>query len=148
MKSLLLADSAVQRNSSLLDLINNLKQKGYNFYLYHRIDLKSLSEGAWAGEKAFFGPSVHNVFGLWCLYLLLPLFWIFYFFKLLLLKNRRSLDAVICVNDNERLILSPLCRFLGLGLLWIELPESDYLKRSFWLKFCLRFFGKKVKIVV
>lgn len=53
-----------------------------------------------------------------------------FFFLLISLRLKRKIDLVACLNFNEKIIITPLARLLGLKVVWLESPELNYRRSS------------------
>jgi glycosyltransferase involved in cell wall biosynthesis len=47
-------------------------------------------------------------------------------FLLIIFKLKQKVDLVICLNFNEKIIITPLASLLGLKIVWLEGPELNY----------------------
>ncbi len=80
----------------------------------------------WPAKKIFLGPNLNDALAAPLLLIfLLPAQLIFFFF-LLNLKLKRQINSIICLNLNEKIIITPLARLLGLKIVWLENPDSNY----------------------
>jgi glycosyltransferase involved in cell wall biosynthesis len=73
----------------------------------------------------------------------------FKFLSLLInFKFKRKVDLVICINFNEKIIITPLARLLGLKVVWFENPELNYQKFNKFLLTIYKLNYRLAKIVV
>jgi len=49
-----------------------------------------------------------------------------FLFLLISFRLKRKVDIVACLNFNEKIIITPLARLLGLKVIWLEGPEINY----------------------
>ncbi len=71
-----------------------------------------------------------------------------FIFLLINFKLKKKVDLVACLNFNEKIIITPLARLLGLKVVWFEGPESDYRRFNKFLIMLYRLNYKLVKIIV
>ncbi|MBI4779591.1 glycosyltransferase family 4 protein [Candidatus Falkowbacteria bacterium] len=51
-----------------------------------------------------------------------------FLFLLINFRLKRKVDLIICFNFDEKIIITPLARLLGLKVVWLEGPELNYRK--------------------
>ena len=49
-----------------------------------------------------------------------------FLFSLISLRLKRKVDLIICFNFNEKIIITPFARLLGLKVVWLESPDLNY----------------------
>lgn len=49
-----------------------------------------------------------------------------FIFLLISFKFKKKADLIVCVDFNEKIIITPLARLLGLKVVWLECPEINY----------------------
>lgn len=140
-KNIIFCDSGSDKSQTIISILEalsgdfsfhflgNKKSATYNFFSSHGW----LRTPAWLGVK----KPISSL-------LLLPLMIVFYFFRLLNLKRKYSIDALICCQLNEKIFLTLPAKILGLKIFWLELPPFHLpMTASLSYKFLLRF----VKII-
>jgi glycosyltransferase involved in cell wall biosynthesis len=55
-----------------------------------------------------------------------PFLQLFLFIKLSFLKYKKKYDSIFLLNLNEKILISPLAKFLKINTIWIEADNSDY----------------------
>lgn len=71
-----------------------------------------------------------------------------FLFLLFSLRLKRKVDLIVCFNFNEKIIITPLARLLGLKVVWFEGPELDYQKFNKFLLTLYKLNYRLVKIIV
>jgi len=71
-----------------------------------------------------------------------------FLFTLFSLRLKRQLDLVICLNFNEKIIITPLARLFGLKVVWLESPELDYRRFNKFLLVLYKLNYRLAKIIV
>ncbi|KKR19769.1 MAG: Glycosyltransferase [Parcubacteria group bacterium GW2011_GWE2_39_37] len=145
-KNILITDTVASNIKFVKILIEELGKKNFNFSLASSNKQNGLSGFFKQQEKKivkfFFGPNLDgNNYLNYASFLtaLIPLLLI-NFFNLAYLKFKKRIDTIICLGLNDKIIITPLARILGIKVLWLELPPINIEARSFWLiKFMSRF---------
>lgn len=135
MSKILLIDSSDRADPALKKIISCLEEKGEAFFCLSKT-------GGWGGKKVFFGPEPVGFFSSLIFFTCLPFLRFFFFFRLLFLKKKRKIGTVVLKGDREKMIISCLCPFLKLRVVWLFVPEEDCIKKpkliSFFLKVALK----------
>jgi glycosyltransferase involved in cell wall biosynthesis len=71
-----------------------------------------------------------------------------FLFLLISFRLKQKIDLVVCVNFNEKIIITPLARLLGLKVVWLEGPEIDYRQFNKFLLALYKLNFRLAKIVV
>jgi glycosyltransferase involved in cell wall biosynthesis len=71
-----------------------------------------------------------------------------FLFLLTALRLKGKVDLIACFNFNEKIIITPLARLLGLKVIWLEGPELDYKKFNKFLLVLYKLNYRLVKIAV
>lgn len=71
-----------------------------------------------------------------------------FLFFLLGLKFKRRADLIICFSFNEKIIITPLARLLGLKVFWLEWPELNYRRGNKFLLALYKLNHRLAKIIV
>ncbi|MFH0840543.1 MAG: hypothetical protein V1865_00950, partial [bacterium] len=132
MTNILIVDSSEYKHSFFSKLIGNLVTRNFNFslladknYLYQKF-----RENNWPTKLNRLGwPKLNRFSRIFLFY-----YYFIYFFALFF-KKGDHVQAVMLMNWQEKIVLTPIARLLGWKVLWIELPGVDYgqLPES-WLK--------------
>ena len=71
-----------------------------------------------------------------------------FIFLLISLRLKREADLAVCFNFNEKIIITPLARLLGLKVIWLESPELNYQKFNKFLLALYKLNCRLAKIIV
>ncbi len=66
-----------------------------------------------------------------------------FIFLLFIRRFKKKADLIVCVDFNEKIIITPLARLLGLKAIWLECPEINYGKYN---KFSLALYKLACKL--
>jgi glycosyltransferase involved in cell wall biosynthesis len=111
MKKILIIDSAKNTNLPLAGIFSDLRNDDFSF-----VWLKA------AKRRVFLGPELVNFWALAFFVILLPALWAGYLFYLASCRRREEISEIICVGDREKIVFTPLARFLKIKTVWFELP--------------------------
>ena len=119
---ILVANSFKNKNKPIRSLLKAC-EPAFDFLIRASDDffVKSFTNG----KRAYFGPATDS----WTeplFFLFAIISWPFFFFWLFFLKINAKIGTLICVNTNEKLLLTLWARLLGLKVIWLELPEKKY----------------------
>lgn len=149
MKNILITNSRAEKNQFLVDLLEGLKGKDYNFFLLSSKSelIEQFNQNKWNSKKILLGPDLCSKINIFYFVLLLPLFWFFYFFVLAFYKFRKKTNILICLNWNEKIVFSFLAKVFKIKIIWLEFPDTDYRKCPKILLRLFKFSSRKVKLV-
>lgn len=150
MKSILLINSSRRLDPILEDVFSRLYFKGWNFFAWTarpKANVKLLEKTNAKISYLKFGPNINNRSGRTAFLLLLPFLKIYYLAKLFFLNKKRPIGVLIAVNLKEKILFSSLARWFKIKLVFIELPENDYLKISSGLKNKLLTASGRAKVI-
>lgn len=146
-KNILMINSSQNNIQPLINLFAELKQKGHNFYLlsstanlYNRFKQKN-----WPAKKIYFGPNLNNKFNIFIFICLLPILYLAHSAYLLYLARSKKISVAICLNWNEKIIITPIAKILGVKIIWLEPPNINYKAKN---KFLLRLYKFNFKRAV
>lgn len=71
-----------------------------------------------------------------------------FLFLLIGFRLKRKIDLIACLNFNEKIIITPLARLLGLKVFWLDGPELDYKKFNKFLLVLYKLNYRLAKIIV
>jgi glycosyltransferase involved in cell wall biosynthesis len=130
------------RNKPLVGLLNALSSR---FVLDVRSSDEFLAGSFPGGRKVLFGPAAGGAFDL-LFYPFAAVLWPAYFLWLFFAKLRGRFEALLCIGENEKVLLTLPSRILGLKVLWLELPERRHARWSLstWL---LAWFSRFARVV-
>ncbi len=148
-KNILIINSSPNNNQPLINLFAELKQKGHNFYLLSSFtDLyNQFKQKNWPAKKIYFGPNLNNKFNAFIFICLLPILYLMYLAYLLYLAHSRRISTAICLNWNEKIIITPIAKILGIKIIWLELPNMNYKAKNKFLLWLYKFNFKWVATV-
>lgn len=120
--------------NSLPEILNGLSLNNEIFYISKKIELPlKLNLNAFPGLFLFF--------------ILLPLLRIAYFSYLLYLKKKKGINRILCLNWNEKILLTPIARLLKIRTIWIEAPEINFIAAKGLLFSSYKRNSKNAKII-
>ena len=129
MKKFLVINSAKNIERSFFDLLADLGAENYFFVWAAENSAETIPNGK--TEKKSFPPEPNGFFSFLFFIFSLPFFWPKYFFALSALKRRENIEKIICVDEREKIIFTPLAKFLKIKIIWVALPgePENKLKR-------------------
>lgn len=148
-KKILIFNSSQEKNQGLSDIFAELKNKDFFFsygklYFTPRLNnkLKSPLRRDLAHNKNI------KVAGQILFILISPFLFSAYFIYLAVYKIKK-INAIICVDVNEKIIITPAAKLLKIKIIWIEDADSIVLKNNiikpvFWL---YRFFANRAVVL-
>ncbi|MDP2736337.1 MAG: glycosyltransferase family 4 protein [bacterium] len=71
-----------------------------------------------------------------------------FLFLLISFRFKQKVDLAVCLNFNEKIIITPLARLLGLKVVWLEGPEINYRRFNKFLLVLYKLYYRLAKIVV
>jgi glycosyltransferase involved in cell wall biosynthesis len=87
----------------------------------------------WTIKNAYLGPSTisqskgtSRIKNIVLFVLLLPFIKISLFIRLAYYKYFKRFHTIVCCHYNEKIIMAPLARLLGIKIIWIEYPNFNY----------------------
>ncbi|MDP2708790.1 MAG: glycosyltransferase family 4 protein [bacterium] len=147
-EKILIINSSAEKNRLLTKAFKELRQKNFSFSLwssrermitdFRRYDLPA--------KKVFLGPNLKNGPSILLFLLCLPLFQLKYLFSLGARKLKRQTGLIVCLGINEKIIITPPARLLGLKIVWLETPELNYRQLNRLLLKIFRLNSRLVKI--
>lgn len=131
-KKILIFNSSPGKNQALFGIFEELKNKGFSFF----------------PGRLYFLPKLKNKFNQILFIVSLP-FWFFTYFLYLIYYKIKKINLIICLNAAEKIIITPVTKFLKIKIIWIEDSDSIILKNNITkLIFQLyKFLAKKVIIL-
>lgn len=148
-KNILTINSSQAKNQPLINLFKELKQKGCVFYLlsssanlYNQFKQKS-----WSAKKIYLGPNLNNSFSSPLFIILLPILLLAYFAYLAYFTSSAKITAIICLNWNEKIIITPIAKILGLKIIWLEPPNVNYKTKNKLFRQLYKFNSKWAAII-
>lgn len=147
MKKILVVNSYKKQNKPFLSLFKDLSDS-FSFFTWtcDNYFFKNFVEGGKFNKKIYLGKELNGFFSVIFFLLSIVFFRFIYFWKLLF--NKKRIDKIILINYNEKIIFTPIAKFLKIKVIWFEKPDIDYNKKSKLLMFCLKRLSKKINIIV
>jgi len=96
----------------------------------------------------YFGPGPANSFYSFFFILLLPFLCVFYFFALLPLWYKKGIKEIVCLGWNEKIIFSCLAPIFRTKIVWLELSDNNYQKKSALFLFFYRHCARRAEVIV
>jgi glycosyltransferase involved in cell wall biosynthesis len=119
MKTLVISSAKI-KNKPVINLLRSAAEK---------MDIsvsskdKTLSGSFPSGGKMFTGPDSQFLFGLPFIFYAIVL-WPIYLIYLSVKKFKDKVEAIVCLNDNEKILLALPAKILGLKNIWLFFPEK------------------------
>ncbi|MFW5888249.1 MAG: glycosyltransferase family 4 protein [Patescibacteria group bacterium] len=150
MSKILIINSAPV-NESLASIVRSLEQRGEYFYcLMTRkayFNSEREEEKINKGFRIYLGPEPDSREKIMFFILLIPFLCLRQSLNLIYFKYYKKVDKVICVNWNEKIIITPVANLLKMRVIWAELPSINYWDKSIFLLRLYRSCAKKVKFI-
>jgi len=136
--NILIINSLAEKKSRLTTVFKELEQKQFSFRLWSSKTppLEQFKQNHWPVKKIFLGPNLKSRLSLLFFLISLPLMQLYYFIALINVKIKYHLSSVICLNFNEKIIITGPAKLLGLKTIWLEGPDLNYRQTNkflFWL---------------
>ncbi len=147
MKKILVINSYKRQNRPFLNLFKDLSDS-FSFFTWtsDKYFLNNFVEGGKFNKKIYLGKELNSFFSIISFLFFIPLFRFFNFWKLVFDKKR--IDRIILMNDNEKIIFTKIAKFLKIKVIWFEKPDIDYCKKSKLLMFVLKKLSRNIDIIV
>ena len=128
MNNILIINSSQDKNQPLINLFEELSQKGYNFYLLSSATnlYNQFKQKNWPAKKIYLGPNLNSKFSSLGFIFLLPILFLTLSASLIYYKFSKKITTTICLNWNEKIIITPIAKILGLNVAWLEYPNLNY----------------------
>lgn len=128
---ILIINSSNKKNCLLIEALKELAQKNFSFSLWSSSDslVASFRQKAWPVKKINLGPALNNSVKILFFLIVLPLSQFKFFLLFLKCRLGRQIDAITCLNLNEKIIVTIPARLAGIKkIIWLEDPGTDYNK--------------------
>lgn len=105
-----------------------LARQDFSFALWSKTKAlkQEFEQNHWPAKKIFLGPGLIKKTNILLFAIILPLIQLKFLAALLKLKIKRQVDLIICLNLNEKIIITPLAYLLKIKIVWLENPEINY----------------------
>ncbi|MFA6171268.1 MAG: glycosyltransferase family 4 protein [Patescibacteria group bacterium] len=133
MKNILIADSSPSLDPVMAEVFEKLYFSGWSLFFWSSkdaLDGPFLEKLNGSRKKFFFGPRLGSGTKNFLFLILLPFLRFLFLLRLYLHSRERPLKSLIVFGLREKLILSPAARWLGIQLVFAELPGHNFLKLS------------------
>jgi len=130
-KKILIISSLDDSTRAIYSILNNLSDKFDFYFLGSRGNLYNFfTEKNWPRGKIFLFKNIlrFGAFKTRLFFIFKPLIQIYLFSILLVLKYKKKYQTIILVNINEKILISPLAKFLKIKVLWLESRDLEYSK--------------------
>ncbi|MDO8592840.1 MAG: glycosyltransferase family 4 protein [bacterium] len=121
---ILIINSSADKNNLLQRAFKELARQDFNFILWSKT--KTFEQNNWPTNKIFLGPSLKNKAGMLLFSIMLPFIQLKLLASLIRLKIKRQADLIICLNLNEKIIVTVLAYALKIKVVWLESPATNY----------------------
>jgi glycosyltransferase involved in cell wall biosynthesis len=148
MSKILIVNSA-PINESLLAIVRTLEQRGWTFYYLttKKTCFNQEEEASKRKRKIYLGPQPDSRGKVAVFVLLMPFLCLRQFLNLIYFKYQKKVEQIVCINWNEKIIITPIANFLKIKVVWAELPAINYWDKSVFLLRLYRSCAKKVKFI-
>lgn len=122
----------------LFNLFEELADGNYSLYPIVKSPnfFKENKNSRLAQEIFMFPGEISGLFNFLVFFLLLPVYFFVFWFKLAHYKRKNKIQTIICFGLPEKIAVTPVAKLLGLKIFWLETPEDilEYGRgRIFWL---------------
>jgi glycosyltransferase involved in cell wall biosynthesis len=147
---ILIINSSADKNCLLMQAFKELAQKKISFSLLSsKKPLRGeFKQENWPAKKIFLGPDLKNNQNILFFIISLLFIQLKLLFSLTKLKIKQQIDSIICLNFNEKIIVTPLARWLGLKIVWLEGPDLNYRQINKFLFWLYKINSRLAKIIV
>lgn len=142
-KNILVVSSTDDKNQLLVNLFEQLANQGFGFLLVSSkvAPIKQFQLKNWLAKKTSLGPALDSQFKTIIFLLVLPYWSIKFLARLLYYKYQKNLQIIICLNDREKIIFTPLAKLLKLKMIWLQLADNNLGQIKRPLLWLLRFYS-------
>ena len=142
-KNILIINSSPDKNSPLIDLLEELSGAGHSFCLASKPSglTEQFQKNNWPVKKTYLGPGLNKKFGQIIFIFLLPFLFLASLIRLAYYKFNKKISAIICLNINEKIIFAPAAKLLKIKTVWLEDSDSVFLKEGAVNKFLVLICG-------
>ncbi len=151
-KKVLIINSFLNTSQFLVDLLEELSQLDYSFYLLSSTSgiYNKFKQNKWLARKIYLGPNLIRAKYWQQLFFIFfyPLAFLIYLVILVFYKYNQKIKTIICLNWNEKIIFTPLAKVLKLNIIWLEYPETDYRALNKLLLWLYKSFSQGIRIIV
>lgn len=113
LKKILLFNSSQEKNQELFGIFAELKNKSFSFL----------------AVKLYFSLKLNNKAKQILFIIILPILFFIHFVYLVVYKIKK-VNVIICLNVNEKIIITPAAKILKIKIIWIEDVDSVVLKNN------------------
>lgn len=152
MKNILIVNSHRHPSRSIVQLFKNLEEEGYVFHILSShsdfLEWFSTTSSSRLVKRIRCGPDSASAPGTAVIMILSPFICLKQFITLFYIKFFKKVNTVICFDDNDRLVFTPVARMLGMKVMWWERPDINPSERSKFLVKLLRSLSRSVDKVL
>ncbi|MDO8668168.1 MAG: glycosyltransferase family 4 protein [bacterium] len=126
--NILVINSLTDKNSLLTAVFKELEQKKVFFKLWSSKAalINQFKQNHWSAKKIFLGPDLKNRPNLLLFCASLLFIQLKFLISLIGLKIKNQADFIICLNFNEKIIITGPAKLLGIKVFWLESPDLNY----------------------
>lgn len=146
---ILVINSSADKNCLLMAILKELEQKKYSFRLWSSelALISQFNKNRWPAKKIFLGPDLKNKINILFFVIISSLSQLKSLIALTKLKIKRQVDLVVCLNFNEKIIMTGPARLLGLRVVWLEAPDLNYRQINKFLLWLYKISHRLAKII-
>lgn len=147
---ILVINSSADKNSLLVHAFKELGERELSFSLWSsKINLISqFKQNRWPAKKIFLGPSLKNKPNFLLFIIVATFIQLKLFTSLVKLKIKRQVDLIVCLNFNEKIIVTIPAKLLKIKIVWLEAPDLNYRQTNKFLLKLYKINHKFAKIIV
>jgi len=125
---ILVINSLAEKNSLLAAVFKELGLKSFSFSLWSsKITLiNQFKQNLWPARKILLGPDLKNRPNILFFAVILLILQLKALISLIGLKVKQQVNLIICLNLNEKIIITLPAKLLGLKVVWLEAPDLNY----------------------
>ena len=131
-------------------LVENLEGRGMRFFLLSScpIMLSEFRKNGWQNFRWWLGLAPINKSTKWLFIFTWPFLVVSGVISLIMMQVRFKIDKLYCLTLPDKLILTPIAKFLGIKVIWLEhLSVEDTINRNIY-KFLYKWWSGFVQVVV
>lgn len=149
-KNILVASSNRDKTSPLSGFLTKLAQNNNKLFLLSAPSglLDFFKQSGWDCKKTPFGPAPDNNIKTAHFISALPALFLFYYFYLSYCKYKKNISAVVCLDYNDKIIITLAAGLLKLKIIWVETPNTDYNRLPKFITALYKLISKRAAIIV
>ena len=152
MKNFLIINSNRHPSQLIAQLFKKMENKGYFFHIMSSnpdfLDWFAETSPQRMVKKVRSGPDLESGWGKFVVIPLIPPLCLKQFITLFYAKFFKKINAIICFDNNDRVIFTPVGRILRMRVIWLERPDVCGRERAGFLLKLLRSLSRSVDRII